>query len=359
MITKYKIFYLKNLYIFFVSLSLIIFFFSTTKVHAKAFDIDNIEITEPFEINFNKNRVIEKGFEKAFFELISLIVSSLEIKKVNQTKLSEIKGMVESFSIKEEKFINEVYYVSLGVSFNRKKVFDYLEKKNIFPSIPVKKKILFIPVIIDESQKDLLIFSDNKFYKEWNNYIKSYHLIDYVLPTEDLEDLKILKEKFELIEEYDFKEITSKYSLEDSIISLIFKNRKEVRILSKISIDNNTILKNQSYFDVDINSSVEISNIIKSLKTVYEDYWKNYNQINTSIRLDMNIKISSKEKLKISNFEKVLSETDLISNFFISKFDKDFVYFNITFNGTPNNFLKYMGKKNYNFDTQNKMWILE
>ena len=29
--------------------------------------------------------------------------------------------MVEKFSIKEEKFIDEIYYVNLGVSFNKKK----------------------------------------------------------------------------------------------------------------------------------------------------------------------------------------------------------------------------------------------
>ena len=39
--------------------------------------------------------------------------------------------MIESFSIKEEKFVNEVYHVNLGVSFNKKKVFNYLEKKYI------------------------------------------------------------------------------------------------------------------------------------------------------------------------------------------------------------------------------------
>ena len=47
--------------------------------------------------------------------------------------------MIETFSIKEEKFINETYYVNIGVSFNKKKVFKFLEKKNVFPSMPVKK----------------------------------------------------------------------------------------------------------------------------------------------------------------------------------------------------------------------------
>ena len=86
----------------------------------------NIEISKPFEINFDKNEVIDKGFKEAFFELVSLIVNSSDTKKINQVKLNEIKGMVESFSIKEEKFINEIYYVNLGVSFNKKKVFNFL-----------------------------------------------------------------------------------------------------------------------------------------------------------------------------------------------------------------------------------------
>ena len=132
--------YSKILYIFFVLLSLNLFFFSTDKIQAKSFSVDNIEISKPFEINFDKNRVIDEGFIKAFSELIYTITISSDYKIIRNIKLNEIKGMIESFSIKEEKFINEVYYVNLGVSFNKKKIFNYLEKKNIFPSIPQKKK---------------------------------------------------------------------------------------------------------------------------------------------------------------------------------------------------------------------------
>ena len=136
-----KILHYKNLYIFFIFLSLNIFFFSTVNSVAKAFDIRNIDISRPFEIDFDKNDVINEGFKKAFFKLVSTILISSDQKKINQIKLNEIKGMIETFTIKEEKFIDEIYYVNLGVSFNKKKVFEFLEKKNIFPSIPRKKKI--------------------------------------------------------------------------------------------------------------------------------------------------------------------------------------------------------------------------
>ncbi len=359
MITKNKKNSLKNLYIFFVILSLTIFFFSTTKVDGKAFDINNIEISKPFAMNFDKNKVIDEGFKKAFLELVYLTVNSIDQNKINNAKLNEIKGMIESFSIKEERFIDEIYYVNLGVSFNKKKIFDYFNKKNIFPSIPLKKKILFIPVIIDENKKDLLLFSNNNIYEEWNNNNKTHHLLEYILPTEDIEDLKILKKKFDLIEQYDFDEIIKKYSMQDSIVALVFKNEKTLRILSRISINGNLVLKNQSFSNINIKNEENFKEIISELKTVYEDYWKNFNQINTSIKLPLSIKIKNTNNSKISNFEKNLKNIDLIYDFHISKFDTNFIYYQIIFNGTPDNFLKSMGNYNYNFDTQNKFWILE
>tara|TARA_B100000902_G_C27290765_1_gene907022 strand:+ start:172 stop:1248 length:1077 start_codon:yes stop_codon:yes gene_type:complete len=358
MISK-NYFYSKNLYIFLIYLSLSIFFFSTTKAKENAFEINNIEISRPFEINFDKNVVIDEGFKKAFLKLILLIVNTSDQKKIEKIGLNQIKGMIDSFSIKEEKFINEIYHVNLGVSFNKKKIFKYLEKKNIFPSIPRKNKFFFIPIIIDENKKDLLIFYDNTIYNEWENYTENFHLIEYILPTEDLEDLDLLKSKYEFIEEYDFKEITDKYSIYDSIILLIFKNKSNIRALSKIKIKDNIFLKNQLFENIDIENQEQTKILIKNLKLMYEDYWKNNNQVNTSIKLILNIKVNNLMYNKISQFEKILNETDLIYNFVISKFDNDFIYFKVIYNGTPSTFLKSMSDNNFNFDTQEKIWLLK
>ena len=354
-----KIFHSKNLYIFFVFLSLILFFFSTVNLNAKAFNINNIEISKPFEIEFDKNEVINDGFKKAFFELISSIVKSNDQTKVDDIKLSVIKGMIETFTIKEEKFINDIYYVSLGVSFNKKKIFNFLEKNNIFPSVPNKKKFLFIPIIIDEKDNDLLIFSQNKIFENWNNSTETYHLIDYVLLTEDLEDINLIKSKYEFIEEYDFKEITDKYFLNDSIIALFFKSKDEVRVLSRIKIKDDINIKNQSFQNIDLNDNKQSIKIINDLKIIYEDYWKDMNQINTSIKLLITVKATNLKNLKIANFEKILNKIDLIYNYTIYKFDRDSIYYQIIFNGTPNTFLKTMSESNFFFNTQNKIWSLK
>jgi len=358
MIIRFKK-YSKTLYIFFLFLSLVLFFFSTDKVKAKSFSIDNIEISRPFEINFDKNIVVDDGFIKAFSELISKITISSDHKVANDIKLSQIKGMIESFTIKEEKFINDIYYVNLGVSFNKKKIFKFLENKNIFPSIPTKKNFLFIPIIIDENKKNLSIFSDNKLFIEWNNYNENYHLIEYVLPTEDLEDLNLIKKNYDTIEQYDFKEITNKYNLNESIVALIFKNKKGIRILSKIAVNDNIVLKNLTFSDIDFDNENDRKELISRLKIVYDDYWKNLNKVNTSIKLSIYIKMKSNDNLKVSNFEKTLDEMNLVYEYSILKYDKDFVYYQITFNGTPNNFLDLMKNKDFDLNTQNKTWFLK
>ena len=147
--------------------------------------------------------------------------------------------------------------------------------------------------------------------------------------------------------------------MSDSIITLIFINEKEIRVLSKIDIQRNIILKNQTFSKIDIEDVEQVKNIIYLLKNLYEDFWKDLNQINTSIRLPLNIMVKNNDNSKILSFENNLKNTDLIYDFFIEKFDRDFTYYQIIFNGTPDIFLKNMAEKNYFFDTQNNFWKLK
>ena len=350
--------YLKGLYIFFIIVAVNIFFFSTKNLNAKAFLIEDIEISQPFESNFDKNSLIYKGFENAFYELINSLIKSSDLKKINSVKVNEIKGMVDTFSIKEEKFMNQIYHVSLGVSFDKKKVYDFLEKKNIFPTQIIDKTFLFVPIVIDQKGDDIKVFSDNPLYKNWNKLEKPNYLIKYLLPTEDLEDFDLIKKNLSNIEKYDFKEIIEKYFLDHSIITLIFKNDEEIKILSKINIKDKVLIKNNSFKGIDVYNDNKLENLIDKLKIIYEDIWKEHNQINTSIKLPLMIQVNN-QKLDISlKFEKVLNNIDLISDYSINKFNKDFIYYEIIFNGTPKNFINIMRNRNYNFNTQKKIWIL-
>ena len=349
----------KKLYIHFCFLALLNIFFSTVNIQAKSFSINDIEISTPFEINFNKNEIIDEGFVQAFNQLVLSIVQTKDQKKLEKTSLSLIKGMIETFSIKEEKFIDEIYYLSLNVSFNKKKIFNLLEDKNIFPSLPISKDVLFIPIIFDENKNEILIFSENYLFKNWNSNIKNYHLLNFILPTEDLEDFNLIKSNSRNLENYDFAEIIKKYDLEDFIIMIVFKNDKEIRVLNKINFNKKKDLKNLKFQNFSLKNTKEFDEFIETLKNIYENYWKSKNEINTSIKLALTISINNDDNSKIFQFEEILSNIDLIYNFYIFKFDNKNNIYKIIFNGSPDYFLDIMKDKNYKFDTQNQIWILK
>ena len=352
-------YYKKVLYIFFLILALNLSFFSTIKVNAKAFLIDEIEISEKLENNFNKNILINKGFKKAFKELMGKLVQSKDLKKTKDININEIKSMIETFSIKEEKFIKKTYNLNLGVSFNKKKIFKYLDTKNIFPAQIVEEKFLFIPIVIDQSNIDLLVFSNNPIHKNWKDENKKDYLIEYILPTEDLEDLNLIKNNYLELENYDFTEIIKKYFLDNSIIALFFKDNNQIKVLSKINIREKKVIKSNSFENIDLDNNEDLNELIGSLKIIYEDFWKENNLINTSIKLPLLIQVDNNDLNLSLKFEKTLDKIDLISNYSINKFNKDFIFYEIIFNGTSTNFINIMKNENYSFDTQKKIWILE
>ena len=102
-----------------------------------------------------------------------------------------------------------------------------------------------------------------------------------------------------------------------------------------------------------------MAKIIQNLKKDYEDYWKNSNLINTSLKLPLKIGIKSTDKQKIYKFENILNQQDLVYDFSIIRYNKNFIIYNVIFNGTPIIFLEKMRENNFNIDTQNKIWTLE
>ena len=105
------------------ALALLKIFFSTTFSFAESFDIKNVEISKQFNMSFQRKDALDEGFKIAYNNLILNITKSKDQLKLKDLSLIDIKTMIDNFSIKEEKFIDNIYYVNLDVSFNKKKYF--------------------------------------------------------------------------------------------------------------------------------------------------------------------------------------------------------------------------------------------
>ena len=354
-----KLVKLVNLYIFFFYLALLNIFFSTENSNAKTFLISEIEISTPFNDGFDKDKIINESFVKAYNQLILSTLQSTDVRKLKNLPIKQIKGLVETFSITEEKFIEEVYYLTLDVSFNKKNFFNLLESKNVFPSLLIKKDLMFIPIIVEEDTTQILLFSENQLFKFWNSKKQNYHLLNYILPNEDIEDFNLIKRNIKNLENYEFHEIIKKYDFNDYIIMIIFKKNDGIRVLNKIVFNNSTNIKNFKFQNINFNNLDSLDKFIKDQKLVFEDYWKLKNQINTSIKLNLTISVDNSNNIKTNQLEEYLSNMELIYNFNIFKFDNKKNVYKIIFNGTREKFLEIMEIKNYTFQIKNKVWVLE
>tara|TARA_B110000238_G_scaffold186204_1_gene215150 strand:- start:42 stop:1121 length:1080 start_codon:yes stop_codon:yes gene_type:complete len=354
-----KLLKLQKVYIFFISLVLFIIIFFTTFLHANTFKVSDIEISSPFELNFKKNSVIDEGFQTSFINLISMITTSGDKNKIKNITIKELKGMIDSFTISDEKFINNEYFAKLETRFNKKKILNFLERNNIFPSTPIRNKVLLVPILVDTDTDNIYLFNDNIFYKRWNDVNKSYELLDYLLPSEDIEDLNKIQKMSNSIETYDFINLIKKYDIKDYIILIIYKNINEVKILSKINLNNSLKINNQKYSEVDLDNEKDFIKILENLKNTYENQWKKNNEINTSIKLPLTISIDSKDYKKIKKLEVALNNNDLIASFNILKFDSQNTQYKIIYNGSPQTFFNDLSNKNFDLTMENNIWIIK
>ena len=77
-----------SVYIFFLFFLIIFAKFSTISVNANTYKITDLEISEPYDNNFNKDLVIDAAFKKAFERIILKITT---IKKNEIGNLTNLK----------------------------------------------------------------------------------------------------------------------------------------------------------------------------------------------------------------------------------------------------------------------------
>ena len=117
-----------NIYLYFFFLLFILVFikFSTTIVFADNYTVKNIKIKEQYDINFNKDKVIKKGFKKGFKTLIFRIVESKDKNLFKNVPSNKINSLIDNFSITNEKFVDNHYEVDFEVKFDKEKLLSFL-----------------------------------------------------------------------------------------------------------------------------------------------------------------------------------------------------------------------------------------
>jgi hypothetical protein len=319
--------------------------------------VEELEISKEIDLEFSRIKIIDEAFKKAFYILLSQILNSTDIKKLKNVNMREIKTLVENFKIKNEIFRESKYHANFDVYFNKKKIKFFLEKKNLFYSNPKKISVLFLPIIIE--QENLLLFNDNIFFKYWLTDKDQSGSINYIMPLEDIDETLKLIGSQENLENLDIIEIAKKYNTENYILSLIYLENKKLNFFSKIKFQEYKRNSNLIFYKADIEDADSILNMIKKVKVHLNDVWKDFNKINTSIKLSINLILNSNNANKIFKFENTLSKIDDISSFSIKKFDLNKTVYEIIYNTNPNKLIKQFSIYGFEIVNAEGLWVIQ
>ncbi len=350
-----------NIYLYFFFLLFILVFikFSTAIVLADNYIIKNIKIEEQYDINFNKDKVINKGFEKGFKTLIFKIVESKDKKLFKDIPNSKISSLIDNFSITNEKFVNNNYEVDFEVKFDKKKLLSFIREKNVISSVPKDTDVLFIPILIDTQSNEIKFFDQNYFYNNWNNVNKDYFLLNYNLPDENIENFRFFQRIKNNIENNDLSEITNKYNFENIFVIIFYKNKKNLQIFSKISFSNSNFKFNLNKNNINYEDNKTLDQIILNLKNLYEDKWKLINKINTSITIPVKISIKNTNFITSDKLENILNQSDFVYEYEIEKMNSEEIIYKIIYNNNPEKFLNTLKANNININSSSDIWYIE
>ncbi len=350
-----------NIYLYFFFLLFILVFikFSTAIVFADNYIVKNIKIKEQYDINFNKDKVINKGFEKGFKTLIFKIVESKDKKLFKDIPNNKISSLIDNFSITNEKFVNNNYEVDFEVKFDKKKLLSFIREKNVISSVPKDTDVLFIPILIDTQSNEIKFFDENYFYNNWNNVNKNYFLLNYNLPDENIENFRFFQRIKNNIENNDLSEITNKYNFENIFVIIFYKNKKNLQIFSKISFSNSKFKFNLNQKNINYEDNKTLDQIILNLKNLYEDKWKLINKINTSITIPVKISIKNSNFITSDKLENILNQSDFVYEYEIEKINSEEIIYKIIYNNNPEKFLNTLKVNNINVNSSSDIWYIK
>ena len=341
-----------------IFLSLIILFFNKTQnvfANQDAFTVDNIIVEGEIRDNNYREKYIEVAFRKGFQKLIENLIQIKDQKKILSTDLSTIKSLVEKFTIVEEKVLNDRYSAEVMVSFKKNLLNDFFYKRRISYSASKKLETIVYPILTLNSE--LQIFSNNKFFQEWNES-QEFQNINFILPVENLDDIEFIKKNLDDLEETDLKQLVDNYEIKNSAILILRYDEKDLNVFLKTNFNNVKKFKKIKFAVKNLEDKEVRGEIISKLKFSIHDLWKEQNLIDISVPSYLVVNTPTQKPGSLKKVIKKIKQINLITNYSIEELDKDSAKIKIKYLGKIKNLQNSLIENGFNFEILNDEWNL-
>ena len=344
------------IFIFFTATIFLFILFTKSFSEENVFTINNVTVKGEIDLNFSREKYINKAFLNSFEILMNKILLSRDLTKMNNIKLKQIKSLINHFQILEESYRKDEYKAKIKIFYSDVKIKKFLRQKNISFSQPENISAVFFPVffINDEMQN----LNDNFFYKYWTAIEIKNELINFILPLEDLEDIsKIMKMK-NRIEELDVDTLVNKYDVKSYVFALMDYQDKKLNIHVKTNFNNNKISKNFLYEVENINDEAALNYILKDLKLKVTDIWKEENLVNLLMPLSLSLQYQHSNLEDLDKLRNIFYKIGIIDSYTLEEFNINNSFFKIYYYGNPKKLRSELLKFGYQLKNDQGYWQL-
>ncbi len=319
------------------------------------FNVNNIRLEKKDKTTNNQlaNQAIKKGFN----QLIAKILLEEDVKKLSNLNFSSIKKLVTYYQISnipdEEKKDEQVNF---SVTFDKDKIHDLFYQRGILYSRITDKELYVLPILTKENE--IYVFSNNQYYENWNKHTKD-DLIEFILPLENIEIIKLINENKTDLINLKLNEIFQEYSKNNLAIILIQDSGKESKrayIKSRIqgkNISKNLILKKQKQLLKEFDEK-----IVVDLKKELVNLVKAENLIDIRTPSFLNVKLNLNKKSNLVELNLRMKNIDTIENIFVQEFNNEFMKLRIKYLGKLDKTINQLRRENINLKLINDQWVI-
>ena len=320
------------------------------------FVVDNVTVEGKIDVNFSREKYIDEAFKESFKILKSKILLNKDSSKFNNINLNDIKKLISKFKITEESYKKNQYKAIFKIFYNSNEVKKLLKDKNISFSQPENIDVVFFPILFINNEVQSL--SENYFYKKWSDVIVYNESINFILPIDDIEDFSKIKKMENNLDELNVNDFVDKYNINNYAFVIMNYKVKNLTIHIKTNFNNNKTAKNIFYKNIDISDENSLEPILKNIKKIIIDIWKEDNVINLLMPLSIKLKFLHNDLSDYEELKNTFSKIKIIDNFILKEFNINYSFFKLYYYGNPKKLKNEIKKFGYNLINEKGYWEL-
>ena len=301
-----------------------------------------------------RNKAIDEGEKEAFYKLLKKILPNE--RDIPEIKSKELKKLILSRQIKNEKFSSSSYRGTIDVKFSKQRVKEFLKSQRLNHVKSGNTPILIIPVF--RTEEKLLLWEDNNLWRNaWSR--ASSNLFKIVMPNGDIDDITTAN-KYDIIRERtsSLENLALKYDVEDVIISEAFHSGNTIEIKTK-HFDGVDLRQSTSVVHAGKNDSLKklLNKAVVKSRNDIEKIWKQTASATSDTDLQLIVPINSLEEW--TEIRQKLSQMgNVIESLKINAIAYGQADIGVTMTDAPQNLIPHFRQNGLNLSQEGNYWIL-